>query len=286
MAKHAATGQYILFIDSDDYVDLEFMSKLTSQKSDLTICGIGTYDEKGVLLSSTHYVSAYFKDKNTIDFPELYKNCVLYSVYCKLFRNDIIREHKLRFSVNITWGEDGMFVADYLQYVNSLAVTNYLGYFYYKHGVNTTLSTTVKENSIDMVVKSREYCIDKMLETSPQNYEAVKIICAEDIRRNCAYFVSELLDSSMIDKRTKSKMLDGFRRHKYVTDTFKNSQKYYGSNMKIRPTVSEAKSASIIKAHRIMRGKQEFYTRLYFFYDCQPQIVKRAYRKLKMKVQR
>lgn len=222
-----ATGSYIMFVDSDDYVDKDFIFQLYSNKSDLSICGLQARDQKEKILYVNQYEPQYFEGRNNIPFADLYRNQLLYSPWSKLFRGDIIRENQLQFPVGITWGEDGMFVADYAMFIQSVSVSDYTGYNYIKYDNVDSLSTKIRDNIIDLIMFSREYCINKMAIVAPENYAEIEDCCIEDIKWNCSYFVSMLLNNQAMNIVEKNRTLNRFFQNKYVADIISNADVYF-----------------------------------------------------------
>lgn len=80
------------------------------------------------------YISSPTKSKYTgkvdlllSDFSRLY---CCYAPYGKLFKRNIIVKHRLLFDAEIYYGEDRLFVFEYLSYVNKVAITPYVDYCY------------------------------------------------------------------------------------------------------------------------------------------------------------
>ena len=219
-------GSYIVFIDSDDYVESDYLQQLQSGKSDLTICGFVCKTSDGKFLYNIVQETEYFSCREKIDFPKLFLNNLLYSPYGKVFRKDIIDSHHLRFPQDISWGEDAMFIADYLKNVNTLTVLSYTGYIYVRYPGETSLATRVRADIVDDITQSRTYIAEQMKTTSPATYQKVKGICEEDIRCNCAYFVTCLIQGKKTFKEQRD-TLNYFLSNIYVQQTISNREKYY-----------------------------------------------------------
>jgi len=112
-------GRYVRFVDADDAVpenSLPFLlESATANRSDLVIAA---YTE--VLAGSRSLRCLHRKDE-AVDQEEFlrrlerYANSFYYGVlWNKLFQGDLIREHKVRFTPGLHWGEDFVFVMDYL----------------------------------------------------------------------------------------------------------------------------------------------------------------------------
>lgn len=282
-----ATGDYITFVDSDDYVDPDYLQNMYASKSDLTLCGLVVQNEHGDHLRTTTHPDSQYNNKESIPFSELYESLMLYSPYCKLFRSDIIKIHDLRFPQHISWGEDGMFVSDYLCYIESLTVIGQTGYHYIKYDKEDSLSTKVRPDIIDMIVTSREYCIRKMAETSPTNYLSVEIVCSEDIRRNCAYFIRKLLESTSMTSARKADILQHFMVDSYVADIILNKQKYFAYNLQIQNAFGKHNATAIVRTYessqRLQHIKQWMY---HHVYEQQPQTIKDIYQTIKRKARK
>ena len=122
-----SNGKYISFVDSDDYIDQDMLSKLVNclkeKKSDISICN-------------------YYP--NTFDFFELDKKIkidVFYNMlfdkkyyrgylWNKLYRSDIIKNNQLFFDDNICICEDLLFNCKYALHCCNASVVNEKLYYY------------------------------------------------------------------------------------------------------------------------------------------------------------
>lgn len=246
-----AIGEYITFVDSDDYIAVDYLQQMQNDDSDLIISGINTLDHEGTLLYTQKFYAKHFTNRETIDLPLLYRQLMLYSPYCKLFRRDFIQKLNLRFPIGITWGEDGMFVSDYLQAVNTMRVLDYVGYFYIKYPGDNTLSTKIRNDIIETISYSREYCIQNAYRYFPNHSKQVAVICKEDIRKNCAYFMKELILSSKPWQRTNKQILRNFLKNSYVRETILNLPKYYGEDMALFFALKQKSAFAILLIYNI-----------------------------------
>ena len=134
---HAATGKFIIFVDSDDVCEPELLEKLISSipekpAKSMVICGIRLTDEAGNptgefmenyrVLSSHDYVS---------DILSAWKaNPLCGGVYCKLYRRGLLQNHSILFEEDTTYAEDFCFNLKYLQYIEKIVIIPDLLYRY------------------------------------------------------------------------------------------------------------------------------------------------------------
>lgn len=132
LAVQKAKGEWITFIDADDWVDETFLRTLvTGDRADLIVAGYKTvgaheireanYDD--VIVDSCGQIKC-FLEKHLTDMTFL-------CPWGKLFRTSIIRENHLAFDTRMRIGEDVVFVWSYLSYCKSIAVKNGQPYNYY-----------------------------------------------------------------------------------------------------------------------------------------------------------
>ena len=124
-----ASGQFVVFIDSDDYVKPNFITECSKNKNEKLIvfghitrnrekelCNI--YNLKGV-------VTDFF------DSVEGYLSMGIFStVWAKRFRTDIIKENNLLFSQGLCIGEDRLFNLKYLKKVDNIYFSDECIYVY------------------------------------------------------------------------------------------------------------------------------------------------------------
>lgn len=128
-----ANGEWITFIDSDDYVEATFLNDFhIKENSDIDIYLQGYKIERNDLILCQHNFSV--NEFSVIPFEQLFvegeSQCILNSPCCKLFSNNYIKSSDLKFDMNISYGEDHLFVLFYLCYVRKMAVSSAASYKY------------------------------------------------------------------------------------------------------------------------------------------------------------
>lgn len=114
----AATGQYLLFCDSDDYWEESYVATfraVVETGHDFAICGYVNHDE--VANGRTDIIG--FEKAETIplrpNLKDIQDKTLLQQLWNKVFRADIVREKGVRFDESISIGEDLRFILDYIR---------------------------------------------------------------------------------------------------------------------------------------------------------------------------
>lgn len=133
MGLENAIGEWVTFVDSDDYTDSQWLKNyidlICINQVDLVCQGFKT-DKPLFKGLKTNSYGINFKG-NVVDCIEtLFRNNILGFCWNKLFLNQIIETHNIRYNEKISLREDEIFVMQYLLYTKSCICTNKIGYFY------------------------------------------------------------------------------------------------------------------------------------------------------------
>lgn len=122
-----AKGDYILFIDSDDYIDSNMISELL-ENMDISICGYSTYyiEEKKEISYITNYNELKKMDIKRDKFLKHLGYWMLnLNIICmpwnKLFNLKKIRDNNLYFPYEISYGEDLIFNLNYFNIMETVS---------------------------------------------------------------------------------------------------------------------------------------------------------------------
>ena len=150
-----AKGEYITFIDSDDWVDSEYLQTLfqptLKQPTDLVVAGlVHNYNNGSTKTYSSCFTGNFELNFHQADyFIELNKCNLLYPPYIKLYKTELIKKHKIKFNHEYSYGEDLLFNYQYLEHVNTIACINQAHYHYRILGIGT-LSSTIRHNQFEI----------------------------------------------------------------------------------------------------------------------------------------
>lgn len=139
-----ALGEFICFIDSDDWVDDTYIDSFFHNqelKEDLFIQGIKYYiprrNKETIMFK---YSKRAFKLIENIDFiieSQLLENgCPV----AKLFKMNIIKNNNIYFDENLSINEDHLFVITYFKFVNKLYLSDVIAYHYYSDYLISSLT--------------------------------------------------------------------------------------------------------------------------------------------------
>ena len=150
-----STGDYIVFLDADDYIESDILKIAISkiQKADMCYWGTRRIDQNSNVL--VDYLENGFVEINDLIGNVIYdtnpKKYGLFIRACwgKLFKTDIIKKNNLKFDERIYIGEDALFLIEYLKYSNEVISISEIGtnYIYDSSSATARYKTDLLEQS-------------------------------------------------------------------------------------------------------------------------------------------
>ncbi len=130
LALRKATGKYVYFFDADDYIERNAIEKLVNameeQKVDLVACSFSLYDGKRVY--KIIQKAGGLRREGGEARRDYYEHMLMYgekglqgAAWYKLYKMDIIRREGIEFPP-LRRNEDHVFVAGYVNYIDSLYI--------------------------------------------------------------------------------------------------------------------------------------------------------------------
>lgn len=149
-----AKGEWICFVDSDDWIKPNHLSSLVnaiSDKVDIVLCGFeDVYKEETKIHS--------YKDNNYIGKSGcrqfLSETDVLWYMipWDRIFRASIIKEQDIRFNTSLPISEDRLFCYDYLVYTRGIATTSDITYVH-----DATDNTSLSRKAVPLLTQKTRY---------------------------------------------------------------------------------------------------------------------------------
>lgn len=151
-----SNGEYLSFIDSDDYVNLDYIENLLNpiieEDYDLTICNLDHIFTNNV---KNNIVDIKLLSQNYYD--DFYVLNILRITPCnKLFKTKIISSFKIKFNENISYSEDCLFNYEYAKYVKKYKYVNKVMY-HYCHIRENSLSSKKNINAFNDAMLALSY---------------------------------------------------------------------------------------------------------------------------------
>ena len=127
-----ARGEFILFVDSDDYVDNtwceELYNTITMNSEKMCLCRYKKCYLKSGNVSINKKIDREINNISLIDKVDIFKvfkEELLNSPWNKIYISKILKDKKIRFQKNLSLGEDLLFNIEYLKYVkNDIVILN------------------------------------------------------------------------------------------------------------------------------------------------------------------
>ena len=153
-----ATGEWIIFIDGDDYIKPDYIESLANncEANIWPICGmINVQKGKETENENYHQLLELFPDRiiHKKDFLYLLKYHSYSSPCARMYDRSVIKEHGITFPENITYQEDLLFNLEYSQCMDQVKLVDYYGYYYIEHPTSSTGRYHHNFNHIDLLYR-------------------------------------------------------------------------------------------------------------------------------------
>ena len=212
-------GDFVTFVDSDDWVDNDFISSLLNSifenHADLAICGMirehPSYKQKVSFNLSESYPECLKNEK----FLSFFEGGLINSCCNKLYRTELIHNNNLFFSGK-TLVEDIEFNLKYLQIsgiVNTVAECPY----HYLMG-NESLTSKVSEDMFENYITVQKQFLDALNEND--KYIANRFVYYQYISIFFKYLKKVAL--GILEPKIVYPILNNYLKNKYIKDSFKS----------------------------------------------------------------
>lgn len=229
-----AIGEYMLFIDGDDYLnDNDVLNNMVNKinDNDLLICNYKIIDENNEFIDFYHVNNEIIMDGNNIIEKYAFVSAVPTN---KLFKTKVIRDNNIYFD-NVDIGQDLNFYLKYLAFCRSIVVSEDYSYCYRRN--NNGMTRRMSYSFLD-IVKSVE-CIRKFYINN--NIENDNVI-------NAIGFINYSVQMSKLEKYNNiedKKFIYNY--FDYFIKKLKIEKKYIKKNKKLNRTIRLYKLKKVMK---------------------------------------
>lgn len=183
-----ASGQYIVCVDGDDYLDLDYLKNLepviTSLHPDIIFCDYYESHEKGKKKVTNQYSEGFYQGTRLNEIADgfLYDADMLwpnrgrapYSIWSKVVKRELYCECQLDIPDSLTLGEDLAVVSLILKKANSVYISKISGYNY--RIINTSMSHHYNSNNISKIENTILFLRNRIGDIQKANVHALNSI--------------------------------------------------------------------------------------------------------------
>lgn len=144
-----ATGELLLFVDVDDYIERETVRTLVEQQSkmqaEMVIYGFYRHLMDGTIRKNEgNQVAKVTSSRQFLSqFWQHYEEEITNTPFNKLYNRQILKENHVYFPEGITMGEDLLFNLDYLAITKQILISDSYLYHYMMHPNQATLKVDI-----------------------------------------------------------------------------------------------------------------------------------------------
>ena len=167
-----ASGDYLMFIDNDDYLDFDYVEKflniILENDADVVVGGYRRPDENKKIVELVRLA------------PGAYAKYKIVAAWAKIYRLDYIKDNKIEFLVS-NIGEDIHFTIQAVNLTNKIVITDYVGYnwYYNEESVSNTAHKNMNNNlDFDLLLNKTFDAIESKIDLSDPyiEYYFIKLI--------------------------------------------------------------------------------------------------------------
>lgn len=211
-----ATGEHILFLDSDDYIELETIESMMQYSGyDIVCCGFDRVDEETKEVYSQEMIKMPFEELEITDKTIMETAFLSPSGWGKLFKKELLSD--IKFSEDKRAIEDTLF---YLEIIPKVKKIKYIKEILWHYMVRkNSLIMSITEEKAELFEKNLLEVKEKYIN---KNYNNAKFdfLTTQVFIHNCISIPSRLYANKEIDMYKRLKHIK-----KYMNDNFTNWKK-------------------------------------------------------------
>ena len=214
-------GDRIVFIDSDDYIEFNFLESFISHTEDLLISG---YQIEGFGLEKSIYRNfedLSYSSINKNQTADLFEHGMFNYVWTKAFDGQIIRQNHIRFDQRLNYAEDTLFVLQYMNHCKSVSQICGTPYHYVKYEHETlTGGKLLSEKMIRKIETANDSIANELNHLLGQEFETVTA-------KRMASLYKEILGILVNHSETPRSFVQFLFKQKWFRETLNYVDQYY-----------------------------------------------------------
>ena len=153
-----AKGEYIIFVDSDDFLNIDTGKKLKESleknNSDIVLCGFCHWStiRQILVLPPRELCGTFSREEFAENFSVLYGKLLLNSPCNKIYKKEIIDQYQIKFDERRNTWEDRIFVVEFLRYCDNYYCMDECFYNYVS--VQESLSRRYNAQYLELILKN------------------------------------------------------------------------------------------------------------------------------------
>lgn len=209
-----STGEYILFIDSDDWIDINYFESIQNNlknSPDIIMWGFYCETDKGTKIKQLN--NGINEDQNCISEIYNIKQKFIYGyVWACCFKNDIIKNNNIKFPEDIFLHEDTIFTNIYCKYVKKLNVISALGYHYQQIGDSLSRNRYISSDEA--------YTVATKLFSSTKHWHNISYAYKFELDIYIGYLIRSFIE--LYNKNNKTTFCNRIKRIKFILKEIKH----------------------------------------------------------------
>ncbi|MEF2820385.1 MAG: glycosyltransferase family 2 protein [Clostridium sp.] len=225
-----ATGNYICFVDSDDWIEnnmiLDTLDLSKKYNADIVISGISfdRVNKYGCLVGAqiNNYEFSVWNNEKKIknNIINIFPNALINSSCNKMYKRSIIIKNKIKF-MKTNVGEDTSFNLDVLKAAKSIIITDKTYYHYMKYDNTRTLTRRLYKNAFKRYMEIHEQMNNLFVYWGILDKNIINEINKTMFSQYFATIMKIIkADSNIYSYSSKKKLLNEGLKQKKILDTF------------------------------------------------------------------
>ena len=209
-----ACGDFVVFVDCDDYVEKELIDHLVSLMSDEIDFGItgwikekenGDFIEKCVNINSDFSADECLRKLVAVSAVQGYP-------FARIFRTSLIKSTGLLFDRDITMFEDLLFCCSYVKHCRKTRINTSLSDYHYVMYENSSRNAAVHSKTFNKMWLSEISSLEMLLIVVKDSKTVYKSVRAR-IALSSSFYINRMFECSYEDKELMRELQSNIRKH-------------------------------------------------------------------------